>query len=208
MKTLIILCISLGLATAATRNILDEEEFLHAKQFRDEALEVEREVAKLELLARQAADVAEVVPAPLQEGRHVGLGLGLQLGPVGAGASAGLGWHGLGVNGLAGYGGNYLQYGQPQHYSQYWSPAPAPAPAPVTGPWVTVPASRTIGLGGGLNIGPVGVGASAGLGHGNFGFSGGLGWGGDYSNYGSPAHYQQYHSQPYLGPYFHPQQLV
>merc|ERR1712029_52685 len=48
-------------------------------------------------------------------------------------------------------------------------------------------------LGGGLNIGPVGVGASAGLGHGNFGFSGGLGWGGDYSNYGSPAHYQQYH---------------
>merc|ERR1712244_13393 len=98
MKTLIILCISLGLATAATRNILDEEEFLHAKQFRDEALEVEREVAKLELLARQAADVAEVVPAPLQEGRHVGLGLGLQLGPVGAGASAGLGWHGLGVN--------------------------------------------------------------------------------------------------------------
>merc|ERR1712154_312753 len=137
MKTLIILCISLGLATAATRNILDEEEFLHAKQFRDEALEVEREVAKLELLARQAADVAEVVPAPVQEGRHLGLGLGLQLGPVGAGASAGLGWHGLGVNGLAGYGSNYLQYGQPQHYSQYWSPARTAIPTP----WLRVPAS-------------------------------------------------------------------
>ena len=128
MKNLIILCCSLGLTMAATRNILDEEEFIHAKSFRDEALEVEREVAKLELLAHQAADVAEVIPAPLHEGRHLGLGLGLQLGPVGAGASAG-----LGANGLAGYGSNYLQYGQPQHYSQYWSPAPAPA---VTTPWV------------------------------------------------------------------------
>merc|ERR1712045_437117 len=191
MKTLIILCISLGLTTAATRNILDEEEFLHAKQFRDEALEVEREVAKLELLARQAADVAEVVPAPLQEGRHVGLGLGLQLGPVGAGASAGLGWHGLGINGLAGYGHNYLQFGQPQHYSQYWAPA-----------------ARTLGLGAGIGLGPVGVGASAGLGHGNLGLSAGLGWGGDYSAYGSPAHYQQYYSTPYRGPYFHPSQLA
>ena len=93
MKTLIILCLSLGLTMAATRNILDEEEFIHAKQFRDEALEVEREVAKLELLSRQAADVAEVVPAPIQEGRHVGLGLGLQLGPVGLGFGAGLGRH-------------------------------------------------------------------------------------------------------------------
>ena len=204
MKTLIILCLSLGLTMAATRNILDEEEFIHAKQFRDEALEVETEVAKLELLARQAADVVEVVAAPVQEERHLGLGLGLQLGPVGAGASAGLGWHRLGANGLAGYGKNYLQYGQPQHYSQYWSPAPGP----VTTPWVPAPTTRTLGLGGGLNVGPVGVGASAGLGHGNFGFSGGLGWGGDYSAYGSPAHYQQYHSQPYLGPYFHPQQLV
>ena len=205
MKNLIILCCSLGLTMAATRNILDEEEFIHAKSFRDEALEVEREVAKLELLARQAADVAEVIPAPLHEGRHLGLGLGLQLGPVGAGASAGLGWHGLGANGLAGYGGNYLQYGQPQHYSQYWSPAPAPA---VTTPWVPAPASRTVGLGAGLSVGPVGLGASAGLGHGNFGFSGGLGWGGDYSAYGSPAHYQQYYSLPSRGPYFHPQQLV
>lgn len=191
MKNLIILCLSLGLTSAATRNILDEEEFIHAKQFRDEALEVEREVAKLELLARQAADVPEVIP--VMEGRHVGLGLGLQLGPVGAGASAGLGWHGLGANGLAGYGSNYLQYGQPQHYNQYWAPAPA---------------SRTLGLGAGLSVGPVGLGASAGLGHGNFGFSGGLGWGGDYSAYGSPAHYQQYYSLPSRGPYFHPQQLV
>ena len=65
MKNLIFLCLSFSLSmTMAARHILDEEEFLHAKQFRDEALEVEREVAKLELLARQAADVAEVVPAP------------------------------------------------------------------------------------------------------------------------------------------------
>ena len=204
MRNLIILSVILGLTTAATRNILDEEEFIHAKQFRDEALEVEREIAKLELLARQAADVAEVVPAPIQEGRHLGLGLGLQLGPVGAGASAGLGWHGLGANGLAGYGGNYLQFGQPQHYSQYWAPAPAPA----SGPWVPAPSSRTVGFGTGLNLGPVGVGASAGLGHGNLGFSAGLGWGGDYSAYGSPAHYQQYYSLPFRGPYFHPQQLA
>ena len=205
MKNLIILCLGLGLTSAATRNFLDEEEFIHAKEFRDEALEVEREVAKLELLARQAADVPEVFPAPLQEPRHLGLGLGLQLGPVGAGASAGLGWHGLGANGLAGYGSNYLQYGQPQHYSQYWAPS---TPAAVTTPWVPAPTSRTLGLGAGLSVGPVGLGASAGLGHGNFGFSGGLGWGGDYSAYGSPAHYQQYYSLPSRGPYFHPQQLV
>merc|ERR1712051_829052 len=99
-KLIIILCFSINLTTATTRDILDEEEFIHAKQFRDEALEVETEVVKLELLARQAADVVEVVAAPVQEERHLGLGLGLQLGlqlgPVGAGASAGLGWHGLG----------------------------------------------------------------------------------------------------------------
>merc|ERR1711983_731271 len=134
--------------TTATRNILDEEEFIHAKQFRDDALEVETEVAKLDLLALQAADVVEVVPAAVQEGRHLGLGVGLQLGPVGAGASAGLGWHGLGANGLAGYGSNYLQYGQPQHYTQYWSPARTAIPAP----WLRVPApaSRTADLNAGF----------------------------------------------------------
>ena len=151
MRNLIItLCFCINLTTATTRDILDEEEFIHAKQFRDEALEVETEVAKLELLARQAADVVEVVAAPVQEERHLGLGLGLQLGPVGAGASAGLGWHGLGVNGLAGYGSNYLQYGQPQHYSQYWAPIHAAIPKPwlrVPGP---APASRTVDLNAGF----------------------------------------------------------
>ena len=194
MKSFLILSLALGLTSAASRNILDEEEFLHAKEFRDEALEVEREVAMQELLARQAADLVEVVPAPMVdmvEARHLGLGLGVQLGPVGAGASTGLGWHGLGANALAGYGHNYLQFGQPQHYSQYWAPA-----------------SRTLGLGAGIGLGPVGVGASAGLGHGNLGLSAGLGWGGDYSAYGSPAHYQQYYSTPYRGPYFHPSQLA
>ena len=207
MKSFLILSLALGLTSAASRNILDEEEFLHAKEFRDEALEVEREVAMQELLARQAADLVEVVPAPMMDmvearhlcltphdciqGRHLGLGLGVQLGPVGAGASTGLGWHGIGANALAGYGHNYLQFGQPQHYSQYWAPA-----------------ARTLGLGAGIGLGPVGVGASAGLGHGNLGLSAGLGWGGDYSAYGSPAHYQQYYSTPYRGPYFHPSQLA
>ena len=63
MKNQIIIYLSISIGvTMAARHMLDEEEFIMAKQFRDEALEVEREVAKLELLARQAADVAEVVP--------------------------------------------------------------------------------------------------------------------------------------------------
>ena len=89
MRTLALLGLA-ALASAATRDILDEEEFLHAKAFRDEALEVEREVARLNLEAGQGH--AYVEPAPLSEGRHLALGLGLNLGPVGAGASAGLGW--------------------------------------------------------------------------------------------------------------------
>ena len=97
MKSQIILCLSVGV-TMAARHMLDEEEFIMAKQFRDEALEVEREVAKLELLARQAADVAEVAPALAP--------IDLRLG-------------------LSGHGSSYPQYGHPQplDHSQYWAPA-------------------------------------------------------------------------------------
>merc|ERR1711997_74460 len=56
--------------------------------------------------------------------------------------------------------------------------------------------AASIGLGQGLNVGPVGIGASSGLGNGNIGLSAGLGWG-QYSNYGTPQHYQQYYSQPF-----------
>ena len=118
MKNLILLCLSFSL-TMAARHILDEEEFLDAKQFRDEALEVEREVAKLELLARQAADVAEVVPAPIP---HIDLRLG-----------------------FAGYRSNNLQYGQPlqpQQFSPFRAPAPASVPI-LPSPWVPAPTSRT-----------------------------------------------------------------
>ena len=97
MKNQIIICLSISIGvTMAARHMLDEEEFIMAKQFRDEALEVEREVAKLELLARQAADVAEVVPvlAPID------LRLGGRSHPQ--------------------YGQS-----QPQHHSQYWAPTPA-----------------------------------------------------------------------------------
>ena len=177
----------LGLIAAVsgfTRFALDEEELQHAKQFRQEALAVER-----------AIDIQNnghyVEPAPLHERRHLGLGLGLQIGPVGFGVSSGVGKHGVGFNTGAGYGQDYLSYGSPQHYSQYY----------------TSPQSRTFGFGGGLNLGPLGVGASGGVGHGNVGLSAGLGWG-RYSNYGTPQHYQQYYSLPYNGPYFHPGQLV
>ena len=119
MKNLILLCLSFSL-TMAARHILDEEEFLDAKQFRDEALEVEREAAKLKLLARQAADVAEVVPAPVP---HIDLRLGLD-----------------------GYRSNNPQYGQPlqpQQFSPFRAPAPASVPIlPI--PWVPAPTSRTV----------------------------------------------------------------
>ena len=66
MKSLVLV----GLVTAvhgATR-MLDEEEFLHAKQFRDEALEVEREVARMALETGEGYHYVE--PAPLSEGYH------------------------------------------------------------------------------------------------------------------------------------------
>ena len=192
MKTLVLMGV-VALASAKTRYMLDEEEFIDAKAFRDEALEVEREVARLNL--QQGLGHHYVEPAPLSEGRHLGLGLGVQLGPIGAGASAGLGHGGVGFNSALGYGHNYLVYGSPAHYSQYYA-----SPAPLQ--------SRTVGFGTGLNLGPVGLGASAGIGHGQIGVAGGFGFGGQYSNYGNPAHYQQYHSLPYNGPWFHPGQLV
>ena len=194
MKTFIFLGL-VALASAAVRP-LDEEELLQVLAYRDEAMEVEEMVARQNL---EAIGHHYVEPAPSYEGRHIGLGLGVQLGPIGAGASTGLGWHGIGANAAAGFGHNYLNYGNRQHYSQYWAPQPQKIYQPALG--------RTIGLGAGVNVGPIGAGASAGIGHGQIGFSGGLGWG-KYSNYGSPAHYNQYHSLPYYGPWFHPAQLV
>ena len=196
MRTLALLGLA-ALASAATRDILDEEEFLHAKAFRDEALEVEREVARLNLEAGQGH--AYVEPAPLSEGRHLALGLGLNLGPVGAGASAGLGWHGLGAGAGLGYTGthNYASYGSQPHLATYYARSSSPQSygAPATSPFhlaPSFPAARTVGLGLGANIGPVGAGASAGLANYGLYAGAGLGWG----NY-----WQQYGAHPYHRPY-------
>ena len=187
MRTLALLGLA-ALASAATRDILDEEEFLHAKAFRDEALEVEREVARLNLEAGQGH--AYVEPAPLSEGRHLALGLGLNLGPVGAGASAGLGWHGLGAGAGLGYTGthNYASYGSQPHLATYYarSSSPQSYAAPATSPFhlaPSFPAARTVGLGLGANIGPVGAGASAGLANYGLYAGAGLGWGNYYQPY-------------------------
>ena len=185
MKTFLYFAL-IATASGGVRLALDEEELKHAKQFQQEALAVERAV-------QSQINGHYIEPAPLHEGRHLGLGLGFQVGPVGLGVSSGIGKYGVGFNTGAGYGQDYLSYGSPSHYSQYYSPQ-------------VIPQSRTVGFGGGVNLGPVGLGASGGIGHGNVGLSAGLGWG-QFSNYGSPSHYQQYYSSPYNGPYF-PSQFV
>ena len=215
MKSLVLV----GLVTAvhgATR-MLDEEEFLHAQQFKDEALDVERGVARMALEAGEGYHYVE--PAPPSAGRHLGLGLGVQLGPFGAGASAGVGNGGVGFNSNLGYGHNYLSYGSPDHYKQYYTSPVSQIRMPGSrtlglGPFPTVPqiqyvpvSSRTLGLGAGIHVGPIGAGASAGVGHGQVGLSAGLGWG-NYQDYGAPAHYHQYYSQPYTGPWYHSGKLV
>jgi len=136
-------------------------------------------------------------------GRTIGGGLGVQLGPLGAGVSAGLGNGGVGFNANAGLG-QFTQYGTPAHYSQYWNKRPSTQ----YGPWVSAPVqSRRLGFGLGANLGPIGAGASAGIGHGQVGLSGGFGFGGKYAKYGSKSHYQQYYAVPNRGPWFGPQHL-
>merc|ERR1712147_446788 len=130
--------------------------------------------------------------------QQTGLGGGVQLGPLGFGASTGYKNYGLGLNANAGLG-NFLSYGTPAHYSQYYSKPTYPQ----YGPWVPVQ-SRKLGFGLGANLGPIGAGASAGIGHGQVGFSGGFGFGGNYGSYGTKPHYQQYYYTPYRGPWFRP----
>ena len=220
MKNYILYCGLIAAASAVTRLSLDEEELKHAKLFREEALAVERALS-----TQQLGHYVE--PAPLHEGRHLGLGLGVQVGPVGFGVSSGVGKHGVGFNTNAGYGQDYLSYGSPQHYSQYYTTVPSYRYLPPqlqsrtlglnagfnVGPVAASAGLNTgglsnlgLGLGTGFQVGPVGLGASAGVGQGNVGLSAGLGWG-SYSNYGSPQHYQQYYANPYNGPFFHPAQI-
>ena len=245
MLLLVLTVVGLAAARPQYRTTLDEEELLHALQFRQEALDMEKEVEVAEVESRHVVEPAPLEsresppypfypgdnsynggpysysgpghyyqPAPL-ESRHIGAGLGLQLGPIGAGLSAGLGNGGLGFNTGAGFG-QYLQFGTPAHYQQYWARPADVSPYTTVGPtqygpWVPVSApaqSRRLGTGVGFNLGPVGAGLSAGVGHGNVGLSGGFGFGGPYSNYGTRPHYQQYYSQPFRGPYFGPNQIV
>merc|ERR1712153_59854 len=67
------------------------------------------------------------VPAPV-ESRRLGFGLGANLGPIGAGASAGIGHGQIGLSGGFGFGGNYANYRARPHYQQYYA-------APNQGPW-------------------------------------------------------------------------
>ena len=55
------------------------------------------------------------------QGRTVAVGVGGSLGPLGAGASLGLGHGQLGVAGGLGLQGGYGDYGRPGHYQQYWA---------------------------------------------------------------------------------------
>merc|ERR1712117_165689 len=174
------------------RTTLDEEELLHAMEARNEAIEMEMEEAE-----EENKNVVEAAP----EERHIGAGLGFQFLGLGAGASAGLGNGGIGFNGNAGLGHNFVKYGTPSHFTQYWRPQYYP----VT--YNTQVESRRLGLGAGVNLGPLGVGASAGIGQGQIGFSGGLGFGGNYGNYGTRPHYSQYYTNPQRTPWFSPNQL-
>merc|ERR1711994_211259 len=55
------------------------------------------------------------------QGRHVGAGLGLNVGPLGAGFSTGLG------NGGLGWQGRYAHFGYPANYNRFWTQqAPGP----------------------------------------------------------------------------------
>merc|ERR1719445_2855860 len=133
-----------------------------------------------------------------EEGRHVGAGLGLNVGPLGAGFSTGLGNGGLGLNGALGVG-NFQPWGTYNHYSQYFQPRYFVPQHHLQG--------RTLAYGLGFNVGPVGVGYQGGLGNGQVGFSGGLGWQGRYANFGYPANYNRFWTQPAPGPIFHTDQL-
>merc|ERR1719491_362046 len=132
-----------------------------------------------------------VEPAPAfgPASRHIGAGLGVNVGPLGFGYSTGLGNYGVGYNGAVGFG-NFQPYGSYNHYSQYYRP----------------PQGRNLAYGLGLNAGPVGAGYSVGLGGGQLGLSGGFGFQGNYAGYGHPQHYQRYWNQ---GPQqvFHSSQL-
>ena len=132
-----------------------------------------------------------VEPAPAfgPAGRHIGAGLGVNVGPLGFGYSTGIGNWGVGYNGAVGIG-NFQPYGSYNHYSQYYRPLQA----------------RILASGSGFNVGPFGAGSSVGLGGGQLGFSGGYGFQGNYAGYGYPQHYQRYWNQ---GPQqvFHTSQL-
>merc|ERR1711862_154615 len=92
---------------------------------------------------------------------------------------------------------------EPQHTSASITQASAYA----YGAYPPAVQSRRIGLGAGVNLGPLGAGASAGIGQGQIGFSGVLGFGGNYANYGTRPHYSQYYVNPNRQPWFNPNQL-
>ena len=146
-----------------------------------------------DLLGIQARDegghYVEPAPAFGPAGRHIGAGLGVNVGPLGFGYSTGIGNWGVGYNGAVGIG-NFQPYGSYNHYSQYYRPLQA----------------RILASGSGFNVGPIGAGSSWGLGGGQLGFSGGYGFQGNYAGYGYPQHYQKYWNQ---GPQqvFHTSQL-
>merc|ERR1712083_1161588 len=114
---------------------LDEEELLHAIEARNEAIQMEMEVE--EAAEEDPASRHIVEPAPLTpEQRRIGAGLGFQFLGLGAGASAGIGNGGIGFNGNAGFGNNFLNYGTPAHYQQYYL---RPQPQYQYGQWTPEP---------------------------------------------------------------------
>merc|ERR1712173_522211 len=132
------------------RTTLDEEELLHAIEARNEAIQMEMEMKEAAEEDPEARNVVE--PAPLTpEQRRIGAGLGFQFLGLGAGASAGIGNGGIGFNGNAGLGHNFVNYGTPAHFSQYYA-----RPAYAYGAYPPAVQSRRIGLGAGVNLGPLG----------------------------------------------------
>merc|ERR1712039_346958 len=110
MKTIVLFLVT-GSALARPRDVQDRlhpEEVKHILGIEDD-----------ELAPRH-------VPLDPQ-GRHVGAGLGFNVGPVGVGYQGGLGNGQLGFSGGLGWQGRYAHFGYPANYNRFWTQqAPGP----------------------------------------------------------------------------------
>lgn len=171
--------------------VFGEEEVVEVVAAEQEEVAARQDVAE-DAPAQVVAAPGHLLPIDLQRAlyeeeiaRRIGGGVGLQLGPIGLGVGGGLGLGGVsfgGGLGLGNYGNynNYVKYPASPYYTTYYRPAS--------------PLSRAIGLGGGLQLGPIGLGLGGGFTPTGFKFGGGAGLGnyGQYDNYYTPNTYASY----------------